>query len=1235
MNHTALSSVTHSTAPVFLPLDVQALPLAHRHLIEASAGTGKTFNITRIAIKVLLVKKISITQLLIVTFTKAATQELRARIAQTLQEFIGMLEGEPNDWDPLLTHIISTDINISVENALRMLKVAVFEMDEAAIFTINSFCGRMLTQSSFLTHRPFDQAIIDDSESIYIEVIQDWFLQQQSHPPMRSALSDMGVETPTKYFETYKTILLSTLPVEYPTESSIAALSQRSGQLIFDALAPQRAAFAEELKPHVALIQAYFDAKKKDIIVHQVLDWCNDTEFSDITALLSVMLHGTAIKGYIKTLGVNDPDALIDIFKEFHNVVKKSFSTYNKRFTEMSENIAAIELIADSLVTIKALASNEKRRCGVLDHSDTVSLFSQQIVDGNAQLISSIQAQFPIALIDEFQDTDADQYAIFQHVYPNDDPSLMLLMIGDPKQAIYGFRGGDVFTYLKAVNDANYHWSMDTNYRSTESVVNGYNTLFYGLSVPQYRIRDLQLWAQQQATISHDDAIGILPTPEQGLFDYGIQYNWILATAKAKANNTPLHDPLSQSGTHFFALRADSIDIQHPVAQDKFTAIKLMSQWVAQEVQRLLTSASLGDKLVAPADIAILVNNRSQGQIIKKIFAHCGLNSVILSDRTSIFASDQATNLYRFLNGILNFNQDRAFKAMLGTDLMGLERETLYEIENDLNTIDQYKLIAHDLLQRWQRDGVMAMLIYVLKNNFTIYGQSDEVERVISNYMQLAEILNEVERTQSLVTMTVTFLYEKLAQKNAADSYCQRLESDDALIKIVTIHGSKGLEYPIVFVPFDSFGKEKIISDSNKFCTYYDIEAQEKRHFLGRVPHIEAQQTEQLSREAIRLLYVAITRAAHRCYLGYQDIHHYSNSAIHYILSEVVSEQQLSAHAYMNTLAKHEPDVFAYHAVPDSISLDKMKSTSTKPVLAALGYAGKTQSQWQVFSYSKLLKHNVQIDLNEKSHADDTAIFSPNAQVTDNESAAIRFTLTKGAGAGNLLHNILEKSDFTQPFENELVNQEFKEYLAADIEHAPAVIDWLNEVVRTPLINPFSDSTFTLHQITMRQTLREPQFYFPLTDTSIESLTQLLKFHRGMHVSIASLQRKLQGMMQGFIDLIFEVDGKYYVSDYKSTHLGNSFASYSHDALLHDIQSHHYDLQYLIYIWVLHNLLSQRIADYDPQIHLGGVYYLYLRGMSPQAPTHSGVYYREITQQDISALHNTFATSTNKEGKPS
>lgn len=1232
MTDITLSSSSQSAAPEFLPLDVTTLPLSNRHLIEASAGTGKTFNITRIAIKVLLVKKISITQLLIVTFTKAATQELRARIAQTLQEFIVMLEGDPSAWDELLTHIFENEPDITAEWALKHLKVAVFEMDEAAIFTINSFCGRMLTQSSFLTHQPFDQAIIDDSESIYIEVLQDWFLQQQSNPEMRSALHDMGLETPIKYFETYKNILLSTLPVDFPTQASLAILAQYSGQLIFDSLVQQRKVFAKILQPHVPHIQTYFDTKKKDIVVDDVLDWCNASEFSDISTTLSVMMHGTAIKGYVKTLGVNDPDDLIESFKGFHDLVKKRFANNTKRFSELAENIESITLIADSLNTIQTLASKEKRRNGVLDHSDTVSLFSQQIVAGNAQLINSIQMQYPIALIDEFQDTDADQYAIFQHVYPINDPRFMLLMIGDPKQAIYGFRGGDVFTYLKAVKDAKHHWSMDTNYRSTASVVNGYNALFYGLAIPNHRIDDMQKWAasraKQQTSISHDNATSVIaqPTPEHGLFDYGIQYNWILATPKAKANNTPLLDSMSQSGTHFFGLSADQVDPEHPVAKDKFTAIKLMSQWVAQEVQRLITSVRLGDRLVAPADIAILVNNRAQGQIIKKVFAVSGLNSVILSDRTSIFASNQATNMYRFLNGLLNYNQDRAFKALLGTDLFGLERQSLSTIEDDPNAIDANKLKAFDLLQRWQRDGVMAMLTFVLKTHFKIYGHGDDSERIISNYMQLAEILNEVERTNSLVTMTVTFLYEKLAQQNDADSYCQRLESDDALIKIVTIHGSKGLEYPIVFVPFDSFGKEKLISDSNKFCTYYDKETQTKRHFLGRVPHIEAQQIEQLSRETIRLLYVAITRAAHRCYLGYQDIHHFSNSAIHYVLSQVAVPLQLSTNEYMQQLAAHEPNTFAYHDVPSQINVPRMEFTEDPTLLSALTYDGKTQSQWQVYSYTKLLKQNVQVDLNEKSHGDDKA--GASLYVNKSVSDEIRFTLTKGAGAGELLHKILEKSDFTEAFDEDVVKQEFKTHLVNDSEHADAVIEWLNEIVRTPLHNPHHKASFSLQQLTQRQTLREPQFYFPLENTSIGSLTHLLATHRGMAVSIASVQRQLQGMMQGFIDLIFTVDGKYYVADYKSTHLGNALSDYSHDALLNDIQSHQYDLQYLIYTWVLHKMLSQHIQDYDPQIHLGGVYYFYLRGMSPNAPPNNGVYYRHITQQDIAALNTAFACET-------
>ena len=147
-------------AVVFSPLNVITLTLAQRHLIEASAGTGKTFNITRIAVKVLLVKQISITQLLIVTFTKAATQELKARIASTLQEFLTMLDQPQEQWDPLLRDLIIDNAVVKTDKARLILRQAILEMDEAAIFTINSFCGRMLTQSSFLTHRPLNKPLL-------------------------------------------------------------------------------------------------------------------------------------------------------------------------------------------------------------------------------------------------------------------------------------------------------------------------------------------------------------------------------------------------------------------------------------------------------------------------------------------------------------------------------------------------------------------------------------------------------------------------------------------------------------------------------------------------------------------------------------------------------------------------------------------------------------------------------------------------------------------------------------------------------------------------------------------------------------------------------------------------------------------------------------------------------------------------------------------------------------------
>ena len=1221
-NTPALTNTTrlNSTSPSFKPLNVSDLILSQRHLIEASAGTGKTYNITRIAIKVLLQKAIPINELLIVTFTKAATQELKARIATTLHEFIEMLEGESSAWDELLVSILSQTDAPTVPRALDLLKLAVFQMDEAAIFTINSFCGRMLKQSSFLTRHPFDQAIIDDSETIYIESIQDWFRQHQSQPTIRQALQEFNVESPDKFFNEFKTILFNAEPVLYPAQHDLDTELAIACDEAFVAQGDVRAQCVTTLQQYHGLIEPYF-SKHKDPKKHgcfaAVVAWCEAVNYPGPIADFTVLFNGNAMNSYLKSLPSDEFTAVKTILTDCKNTIKATILDLPLAYSTIAKKVDCYPILADAFTQIKAQASIEKRRQGVLDHTDTVMLLSQQIVENNSALIALIRQQYPVALIDEFQDTDAAQYAIFDTVYPRDDATLMLLMIGDPKQAIYGFRGGDVFTYLAAVNDACFHWNMDTNFRSTDNVIKGYNTLFYGLDVAKMSV-------DAMSTLSQTQPLDYASThPEAQIFDQKINYTWIQSTIKAKANANQLVDPISQAGTHIFAI--ENSDSAHPVMLKSSAASQLMARWVANEVGRLFDQVELGQRKVRPADIAVLVNTRKQGMMMQKVFASAGHNSVILSDKTSIFSAQQAHDLYYFLHGILNFNQQRAFKAMLGTDLMGIDKAVLIELDDHEQRVEQFKLECHQLQQQWLNEGILAMLTGVLKNRFRLSSVNGNLERTVSNYIQLGEILNEHERKTSMRAMTVEFLHHKIAEENTADAYCQRLESDAALIKIVTIHGAKGLEYPIVFVPFDSFGKNPTKGKTDSFLTYFDETKHAKIRYLAKTPVKKRIAQQQAKREAFRLLYVAMTRAANRCYIGYQNIHHHADTAIHSVFNEPAQQSDKTPLEYMQYLASRESDYFAYSRIDYDVPLSIRTNHDSSRHYAALSFSGNTYSQWQIFSYSKLLKQHTFADLNETNHADDTPDKKPKQPVPDN---AIRFTLKKGAEAGNLLHNIMEYSDFTQPVDRELVKEQFTQCLPSESDKLEDVQEWIEEVLHTPILNSASGSTFTLSQIPLTNTLKEPQFYFPLTQVGLSTIHALLASHRGSPILTKQLTASINGMMQGFIDLIFEHEGQYFVCDYKSTYLGNTLADYTADKLRQNIESHDYDLQYLIYTWVLHKMLSQRLDNYDPAIHLGGVYYFYLRGMSVNGPEQSGIYYRQITTDDIAALSAVFSDVT-------
>ena len=335
-------------------------------------------------------------------------------------------------------------------------------------------------------------------------------------------------------------------------------------------------------------------------------------------------------------------------------------------------------------------------------------------------------------------------------------------------------------------------------------------------------------------------------------------------------------------------------------------------------------------------------------------------------------------------------------------------------------------------------------------------------------------------------------------------------------------------------------------------------------------------------------------------------------------------------------------------------------------------FNGKIERDWWLSSFSALsknLRHNG-VSAPDRDNQDGVlavgdneleSSLNPHLNNPSNiNSHELRFTLTKGAQTGNLLHDILEQTDFSAPDWQKSCHWPLVKYGVIDAtadtvkqvnddakgvsalssqEHSEArLIQWLEAILHTPLTD---SRDLSLAQLKPLDTLRETEFYYPMRSASSSQLTKLLTEHRntrkdnalnsvsssrhGHRVHLPSYQQ-LKGMMHGFIDLIFHADGKYYVCDYKSSHLGDQYSDYNDSAMRHNIEKSHYDLQYLIYALALHRHLKYALADYDPKQHFGGIYYLYLRGMSNQAEHHGcGVYYRQITLAELAQLDDIFA----------
>ena len=1183
------------------PLKPYSLPLSGVRLIEASAGTGKTYTITSLYLRLILgheCEPLSPEQILVVTFTRAATDELKDRIRKRLKQAHDALNQKKPDLDPLVEELSLWFEDESVrERSLERLSDAQQLMDLASIFTIHGFCQRMLSQNAFEARGGFeDQLTLEEGQYLTQAVRDVW---RRSIYQMDSAGLDIVLQrwrTPDKLEADVRPYLHKSLTFHFGQSESLDdqsfELKRQAWESLTEKLVAKWDSASEELlslflnHPQKNGQFTRFLTGRMDAI-QRILNAPHSQDKEDLKKL-SYLCADQLSKSVKKGAEAPQHPLLTLLDDWFHQ----------NDFYQNLKNHWLDQWFVDHIQLIRDRLSELKQQQQVLAPDDLLSgLANAMAQEGGDRLVAQIRRQYPVAMVDEFQDTDALQYSIFRSLYvtDSDESALALLMIGDPKQAIYKFRGADIFTYIKAKHEVQGAYSLDTNYRSSQDMENAVNHVFSQHSRPF-------------------------------IYDSDIPFQPVLSADKGK--------PLTYEGKKASALTWQLLNVREKPSKEYLNSRFAAS--AAESISTLLNQsqneqANIDGKKIQAQDIAVLVRSGRQAEFVKQALNERGIASVYVG-RDSIFATEEALSVFGLLQAVHEQNE-RSFKNALAHPIWGLSLAEIEQFNTNEQLWEKQLDALHKALQDWQYKGVMTMLTNWLHDRGmpAIWLQDkNHGERRLTNVLHLAEILQQASVEQQGMQGLISWFAQQLANATGDNETQQlRLESDENLVQITTLHKSKGLEYPIVFMPFLWDGKV-----SNDTIFYDETTKQATCDLAGDFK--DQIQTEGLAEE-IRLLYVGLTRAVSKCYVGVytsDDIKHLSainQSALKYCMGGYEkSFDQVMAH--IQVLSDQQPDLWNVQFLSDEVT--QFSAPESNEETGVNSFYGEIPKQWRLSSFSSLIKkvqapEAPKFDLDDDQVTqDDTAEQTVETQDVltllekedDCQQELSPFTFPRGAHAGNFLHNLLEEVDFTDPLKDENREQaiHLMERYGFDADQwTDVVMDWLQQILVTPLQHP----DLSLSKLTDAHKLVEMEFYFPVTKLTAAQLNRLFIDYPCLNVPYAEVAfSDLKGMLKGFVDLIFEWQGQYFVLDYKSNHLGNHESEYHDSAVQHAMAKNRYDVQMVIYTLALHRLLKLRIPNYDYDQHIGGGYYLFLRGMKPDQALPYGQYFHKPNKALIESL---------------
>ncbi len=1164
------------------------------NLVESSAGTGKTYNISGLVVRFLAEGIIDHPEkILVVTFTKAATRELRERIRTRIREGAAVLSGDADpQGDAFLEELLQRCAN-RTESAER-LRRALSEMDKASIFTIHGFCQLALQEFVFESNSSFEITYTGDDAELREEAADDVWRRQLMRLDDDSEGTRFLLQLLLRRIKSPDDFLRMIQPAA--GKPYLSFMMKNPDDILRTGLEEYAAAVKKmcdtfDREEIIKLLDS--DVMKRNSFKPEAIPGWLDGFQSQMKA--GFMINNDDKKApFLKCAQVN----VADKTKKGNPVPTHPFFEAVEDFTTLDLEELAESFFIGLFRDFQQRFTELKEQRGLRNYDDML-ISMQEAVEENQEMRMRLREKYPVALVDEFQDTDPVQLAVFRELYFPSTEKNCLYLIGDPKQSIYKFRGADIFSYQKAAQNKDVRtFTLGKNFRSSKAMVDAVNAIFS--------------WQNEGE-----------PWPS------GVRF----MASEAHKNEQRFHlegDEQEKKTMQF--LLPDSVE-----KTTKTESTRFVMRQAAAEISRLLQKGSSGkagfirgEEFVPlkPGHIAALVKSHNEASILKKELLSLNVKSVHKSTK-SVFKSEETQFILHLLNLIRERGNPALMRGFLFDKRLGFRMSELMELEDDAEANSEITELFALLGRTLHKDGFSVMLRRFLNSKLSrLKGKEVRVverllafpdgERMYTNLMHINELMDEHERrSRPGLDELIKWLTTKKNESGDSEETEMRLDSDDDLVQIMTVHSSKGLEFPVVFCTslwaLKWAGPKKTPENAKVF--HENGETKAAFSDWSKTSLAPLLDEEELG-EHLRLIYVALTRAADRCYISvpYYPDKSFKTGAIRYLLdgydSVKKSSAKLDAEGIKQSIKRFvsaHPQLAAV-CTPDSaepwsgVSQEVRESFSVRSLSRSL----PDVSDWYLTSYSSV-KSRAEHASVANFESDPTGDHIPEGESESKKDQISQagfesiMNFPRGARAGTSMHRLFEELDF--PAYKERAPQLIRETLAQDgfdpqWEHV--LLNMLESVLCKKL--PYSDAR--LADIPAERRRAEMEFYFTLKAAGYYELLGIIQGEK-----ITSVPEPSTGFMNGFIDLVFEHNGRFYIADYKSDMIGTDKSDYQPENLKKVMDERGYSLQYHIYTVALMRFLKTKLGDaFDYDTHIGGSYYLFLRGITGDSG-HGGIFF--------------------------